>query len=389
MRTLLTFLVCTISLPVFLQAQDNYTYARTDSVSYDLYQRGDWESLYQYGQQAVAAGQDFVMLRQRMGYAAFMLGNYSASISQYEKVLKEDVYNQAAHYYIYWSRVNLNQPELAMAEIKYMNSAAIPLPQQKASLINAAGLEYSYKKTDITTRGNAGYTRFLLGARLGNVQMDQSVALYNQTINEPLLTAVNNNSKIAINQPEYYNRVHINLNRHWQLKAAWHYLYTPFNNFRYNNNLLLAGIKYYGSYLDLQADAIIGKLTDTSLQQYNLQLGLYPLGNLKLYSFSTGMIRQQAGTAFNFKQVLGVQVCPAVWIEGNITAGRFRNLAENDALYVYHAIDPNKSKAGITTYIMLKHFMVQLGYTNETRELFGTISTYTQQSITGGIIWKR
>lgn len=389
MRTLLTFLVCMISLPVFLQAQDNYTYAKTDSVSYDLYQRGDWKSLYQYGQQAVAAGQDFVLLRQRMGYAAFMLGSYSGCISQYEKVLKEDAYNQAAHYYIYWSRVNLNQPELARAEIEFMNSAAIPLPQQKPGLVNAAGLEYSYKKTDINTRGNAGYTRFLLGARLGNVQMDQSVALYNQTINEPLLTAVNNNNKIAINQPEYYNRVHINLNRHWQLKAAWHYLYTPFNNFRYNNNLLLAGIKYYGSYVDLQADAIIGKLTDTSLQQYNLQLGLYPLGNLKLYSFSTTIVRQQAGTAFNFKQVLGVQVSPAVWVEGNITVGRFRNLAENDALYVYHAIDPNKSKAGITTYIMLKHFMVQLGYTHETRELFGTTNTYTQQSITGGIIWKR
>jgi hypothetical protein len=56
---------------------------------------------------------------------------------------------------------------------------------------------------------------------------------------------------------------------------------------------------------------------------------------------------------------------------------------------VYHAIDPNKSKAGITTYIMLKHFMVQLGYAHETRELFGTTNTYTQQSITGGIIWKR
>ncbi|MBK8507045.1 MAG: hypothetical protein IPL46_35660 [Saprospiraceae bacterium] len=121
---------------------------------------------------------------------------------------------------------------------------------------------------------------------------------------------MNNNNKIAINQVEYYNRIHINLNRHWQLKAAWHYLNTPFNNFKYNNNLLLAGVKYYGSYFDLQADAIVGKLTDTSLQQYNLQLGLYPLGNLKLYSFSTGMLRQQAGSAFNFKQVLGCSSVP-------------------------------------------------------------------------------
>lgn len=218
--------------------------------------------------------------------------------------------------------------------------------------------------------------------------MDQSAAFYKQIINEPLLTAVNNNDKIAINQAEYYNRIHINLNRHWQVKAAWHYLYTPFNNFKYNNNLLMAGIKYYSSYFDLQADAVFGKLTDTSQQQYNLQLGLYPLGNLKLYSFSAAMLRQQSGSAFNFRQVLGIQVSPAIWLEGNITTGRFHNLVENDALYVYHAIDPNTAKAGITSYVMLKHFLFQLGYTHEKRALYGTTTSFTQQSITGGLIWK-
>jgi hypothetical protein len=30
----------------------------------------------------------------------------------------------------------------------------------------------------------------------------------------------------------------LNLDRHWQLKAAYHYLHTPFNNFKYNNHLL-------------------------------------------------------------------------------------------------------------------------------------------------------
>lgn len=388
MRTILICLLFAISLPVGLRAQEAFTYSRSDSISYAMYQQGAWKELLQFGKTSIAGGQDFPLLRQRMGYAAFMIKNYSACIQHYERVLLDDKFNVVAHTYIYWSRINLNQPEMARAEIKYMAEADIPASQRKANSIYALGAEYSHKQTQLNGRGNAAYTRLLLGARLGEVQMDQSFAFYKQTISEPLLTAVNNNDKIAINQVEYYNRIHINLNRHWQLKAAWHYLYTPFNNFKYNNNLLLAGVKYYGSYFDLQADAIVGKLTDTSLQQYNLQLGLYPLGNLKLYSFSTGMLNQQAGSAFNFKQVLGVQIRPSIWLEGNITAGRFHNLAENDALYVYHAIDPNTAKAGVTTYIMLKHFLFQLGYTREARELYGTTQSFTQHSITGGFIWK-
>jgi len=388
MRTLLISLLLAISLPVGLRAQDVFTYSRSDSISYALYQQGAWKELIQFGKASISGGQDFPLLRQRLGYAAFMTQNYSACIQHYERVLREDAYNQTAHTYIYWSRINLNQPEMARAEIKFMAAADIPLVQQKASRIHSVGVEYSHKQTSLSERGNASYTRLLLGARLREVHMDQSFAFYKQTISEPLLTAVNNNNKIAINQVEYYNRIHINLNRHWQLKAALHYLYTPFNNFKYNNNLLLAGVKYYDSYFDLQADAIVGKLTDTSLQQYNLQLGLYPLGNLKLYSFSTGMLRQQTGSAFNFKQVLGVQLSPAIWLEGNITAGRFHNLAENDALYVYHAIDPNTAKAGITTYILLKQIQLQLGYTHEKRALYGTNNTFTQQSITGGLLWK-
>lgn len=388
MRTRLIILVLAVGLHTGLLAQETISYSKADSISYAMYLKGDWKGLLRFGKESIAGGQDFQVLRQRMGYAAFMLGNYSACIQHYEKVLKEDQYNSMAHNYIYWSRINLNQPEIARSEIKYMATPEIPLLQKKQGSITAAGAEYSHKSTNLTQRGSADYSRMQVGARIGNVYMDQSAAFFRQTISEPLLTAVNNNNKIAINQFEYYNRIHINLDRHWQLKAAWHYLHTPFNNFKYNNNLLLAGVKYYSNYFDLQADAIAGKLTDTSFQQYNLQLGLYPMGNMKLYSFSTAMLRPQQGSAFNFKQVVGFQVAPAVWLEGNITAGRFHNLAENDALYVYHSIDPNTSKAGITSYILLKHFLVQLGYTFEKRELYSTATTFNQHSITGGIIWK-
>ncbi len=371
-------------------AQKNFSFAAVDSQSYALYEKAQWKTLLIYGKEAIANNQDFVLLRMRMGYAAFMLGNYSESIKQYEVILKEDTYNTTAHYYIYWSRVNLNQPEMAMAEVKFLTAGMIADKKMKAAALTNAGIELSYKQSSVISRGNSIYARVGLGNRFSHgLHMQQSVATYQQKISEPLLTAVTKNTSININQLEYYNRVMINLNRNWQLKTAYHYIYTPFNNFTYHNHLLLFGVKYNGTYFDIQADAIIGKITDTSTQQYNLQLGLYPLGNLNLYSFSTASLRKQKESAFNLRQVIGVKLLKQIWLEGNITIGEFHNYTENDALYVYNAIDINKQKAGITSYISLNEKLTaQLGYTYEQRQLFGTTINFNQHSITGGLSWK-
>lgn len=389
-------LITTTILAFFLAAtaataQQDYSFVTVDSTTYALYEKAAWKELLIYGKDAIANNQDFSYLRLRLGYAAFMTGNYAEALRHYKKVLQEDSYNSTAHYFIYWSRINLNQPELAMAEIKYLSPGMLPGKNTNPAAITGVELEFSYKQTTAASRQNPLYARFGLGNRFGyGVHMQQSIATYQQKISEPLLTAVTNNANININQFEYYNRLLFNLGRGWQLKTAWHYLYTPFNNFKYNNHLVLAGLKYNGNYFDLQADAVLGTLTDTSQQQYNLQLGLYPLGNFNLYSFSTASIRQREGeSAFNFRQVLGVKIIKNIWLEGHITAGEFRNLAENDALYVYHAIDPNKSKAGITSYIFLGGTTIlQLGYTHEKRQLFGTTTTFQQHSITGGLSWK-
>ena len=374
-------------LPVI--AQNEFSFTRVDSLSYSLYERGEWKSLLLYGKKAIANQQDFLLLRLRLGYATFMLKNYSEAIKQYNAVLKEDSYNSTAHYFIYWSRINLNQPEIAMAEVKLLAPGVLPENKYQPFALSGAEAEVSFKKADSASRGKPLYARVGIGNRFSNsFHMQQSLATYQQTLNEPLFTAVSNSDKINISQFEYYNRMMINLDRRWQLKAAYHYLYTPFNNFTYQNHLLLAGVKYYGGYFDIQADAIIGRLTDTATKQYNFQLGFYPFGNLNLYSFSTASVRQRQGSAFNFRQVLGAKVYKNSWLEGNITLGRFQSLAENDALYVYNSVDPDKMKAGITGYFIFGKTIAQLGYTFEQKEFFSTANTYNQHSITGGLSWK-
>ena len=390
-RKLITIFIFTLASGSKVKAQQSISFEEANVKSYELYQKADWKALLDYGKAYVAESPDFILLRLRMGYAASMLNNFSEALKQYEAVLKKDSYNETAHYYSWLCRKYLNQSELADAHLKYFSKELMQKEKLQSFAVTQIGTEVSYKSTELTPRGNGIYARLDLHMRLyRNINMYHAIAIYNQSIAEPKLPTIINNSNIDINQKEYYNKTIINLNKKWQLVAAYHYLYTPFNNLTYNSNIGLVGIKYNSHYFTIQADGIFGKITDTSLQQYNLQLGLYPLGNLNLYSFSTASFSNRNNkTTFNLKQVLGAKLMKFLWLEGNATLGSFSNFMENDALYVYNAIDKNKFKAGATAYITLNSkITAQLGYTFEQRELFKSINTFNQHSITGGLSCK-
>ncbi len=378
------------SIDFTVYAQQPTTQEQVDIKSYALYEKGSWKELLQYGKASAKEGQDFLLLRLRMAYASFMLGNYSEAISQYDHVLKQDGENATAHYYKFLCRTYLSQSELAGAEIKYLSKEAIEELKLKKVAFTRAGTEVSYKITDYATRQNGLYAAVHAGLQLGwNVTMFQSVALFNQTISEPKFIYVTDNNNIAINQKQYYNRTTINLNNKWQVKLAYHYLHTPFNNYSYNNHVGLVGIKYTDAYYDVQADAIASRLTDTTRQQYDATLGLYPLGNLNLYFLSTGSLRTYNGSAFNLKQVVGFKVMKYTWLEFNGTFGKFTNLAENDALYIFNAVDRNTIKAGTTLYVNpSQHIILHAGYTFEQREIYKSSILFNQHSITGGLTWK-
>ncbi len=371
-----------------VQAQEPSAYETALAKSYELYEKGDWKGLLQYGKDYLQREPDFILLRLRMGYAAFMSGNYSEALRQYEAVLKKDSYNETAHYYSWLCRKYLNQAEQAGAHMPYLSAAVKEQEKIRSFAFTKAGAELSFKSTPQPGRGNGLYTRFDVHTRIAPaIHMQHSFAVFNQTIAEPKFATVINNNRIAINQREYYNKTTINLNRRWQLLGAYHYLYTPFNNYVYNNQTGLAGIRYNGSFVSIQADAVFGKLTDTGFIQFNARVEWLPQGNLDFYVFTTASVSNREGvTRFNLKPVLGAKIISRVWLEANATLGTFSNFVENDGLYVYNAIDPNRLKAGMTAYFSLtRRCNAQLGYTFENRTLFQTKQTFQQHSITGGI----
>lgn len=378
-------------------AQTTWSYDEVNTKSYALYEKNAWKELLHYGREAIAAKQDFKLLRLRLGYAAFMLENYSEALNQYEQVLINDSYNATAHYYIWLCRKYLNQHDLADHELAFFSKEDLAKEKLTKLAFTQVGIEASLKTTDNTLRGNTNYEKLEISNRFGwNIHMTQAVALFNQNIYfvniprpgfpPPPITYRTS----SINQTEYYNRLTINLGRNWQVKGAYHYTYTPVDNNTFQNKTVFGALKYYNTYFDFQASANFSTVSDTSISQYDAQLGIYPFGNLSLYSFSTAIIRNRpSGSAFNFRQILGVQVAKKIWVEANVTLGKFSDLFENDAMYIYNQIDPNQFKGGLTAYASLSpKCVLAIGYTLEQRIISNTTNTFNQHSITGGLSWK-
>ena len=376
------------------RTQDVLSYEAVNIQSYALYEKGSWKELLEYGKNAVAIGQDFTLLRLRMGYAAFMSSDFSQAIIQYEQVLKNDSFNSTAHYYIWLCRTYLNQTELANLQLPFLSDEVLGKEKKQGIVITGAALESSFKTTDLIARGNTFFQYLGVQNRFGSkLTMDMAGSYFNQSIKTvptgappagPLKTS-------SINQTEYYNKLTFNVHPHWQLKAAYHYANTVFDVSTYQNHAVFAALKYHGNYFDLQVEGIYSNMFDTSISQASLQLGYYPMGNMNLYGISTAIIRNRPlESGFNFKQVIGAKVYKGVWLEANATFGKFKDLFENDAKYLYNAPDKNQFKGGLVSYISLSpKCTLELGYTLEQRALVNNpTNLFTQHSITGGLSWK-
>jgi hypothetical protein len=368
------------------QAQAPASEIEADVKSLELYNNAQWKELLTYGRSAIAAGIDFPLLRMRTGYSAFMVGNYSQSLLQYKKALQSDSTNDIARYYCYLNNLYLNNLSVARYYAANLPTATRDADKIHRSKLTSIQAEYSFKAPDNASRGNAQYGRIGATAQLGyKTELDVSGAFYSQAISETKLTGVANSSNINISQKEFYAKLVVAASGNISIIGGYHYLYTPFNNLIYNNNIGIVGIKLHTPYVNFQGTANIGNIGDTTFQQYNGTITIYPLGNLKLYAIS----RVSAGEDITFSQVAGVNIFKGVWLEGNVVFGQYKTLLENDALYVYNDIDTKKLKAGGSVYFTLsKHLTGSANYTLERKLKYNTTNNYfNQHSITGGLTW--
>ncbi len=383
-KRLLTLFICGL---LFYDSHAQVTQTEADIHSLNLFNEANWKALQTYGKENISAGIDFPLLSMRTGYAAFMLGNYGQSLKQYKKVLDADPTNSIALYYVYLNNLYLNN--ITAARYYAGKLPAETKASEKIQPYRLSGVdgEFSYKIPDDSSRGNVTYGRIGFSIQLGyKLELQQSGALFNQQLSEPLLTRVTNNRNINNKQKEYYAKLTYAASGSVALIGGYHYIYTPFNNLLYNNNLFFGGLKYISPFVQLKAMAASGRMINTIYNQVDLTVSLYPMGNTKLYTIS----RAAYGDAFTFSQVAGYRIAKQLWLEGHMTLGQYNNLLENDALYVFNDIDKKHFKAGASIYILVaKKSLLSFNYTFDQKLRYRTNNTYFyQHSLNTAISWK-
>ncbi len=388
--TILCLVICLMKT-ASVHAQAPTDFQETERRSFDFYLKGSWKELLNFGRSAVTNGHDYLNLRLRMGYAAFMTGHYTEAIRQYESALGFDSYNTTAHEFLYFSRKYLGQSDIGAFYAPFLSAATITAEGLDRPVLTEAGGEFSRKLTDVLDRGDHSYGQVTGTIRFGpRIHMQQMISGFGQPINEPLLATATGSTSIRVNQTGLYNKIRINIARNRQVVGAIHYLSTSFGPLQYQNLLAMAGFKWYGYQVNIQADAMFGRMTDTAMQQANVTLQYLPKGNMDLYGITVLSVHHRTKTGVNLRQVLGAKILDNTWLEGHATIGSFRNFAENDGLYIYNSIDEDRVKTGLTAYRLMKGgLLLQVGYTLEQRSRFGRNETYLQHSITGGISWRK
>jgi hypothetical protein len=364
--------------------QANETMEQVENRSLNLLNAAQWKELVKYGKENIAAGNDFTLLRMRVGYASFILGNYSQSLLQYKKVLKEEPDNNVALYYVYLNNLYLNNTSAAKYYAAKLPDETKVLEQIKATKISGVQAEFSSKMPDDTARRKAQYARVGLNLDLGyRFQLQQSLAYYTLLVNTPI--GGNRVTYARLQQPEYYAKLVYAATGQLFMIGAYHFISDRFPDTTIYSHIFLGGVKYSHPYFSVQVDGSFGKFF-VNYAQYDGIISVYPLGNLNLYSIS----RISMGSQTNFTQVLGAKVRKGLWLEGNTTIGSADYLFDNDALYVKNDADPLLFRCGASAYTMLsKKCLLTLNYTFEQKQQYQNLNHYFyQHSINGGLTWK-
>lgn len=367
-------------LPFTLKAQQALTYHSVDSLTYRYYMNGNWNELIKTGKQALAQNIDFEWLRQRMGYAYFIKADYYASQKQYEKALK---FNESyiSHEYLYYCGLNTGNP----ANARYHASNLSPEVKEKlkiteSEVISSIDLEYNYKTSNYAERSNPSYMRAGINSWLGyRVSLYQSVSNYKQVIDSS-----------AIKQTDYLASLNWSLNSHTSLTAAYHYLSTSVERYKYPGHLVYGSLNTRINRYSFGFNGSFFRYNLSSTIQVGMNAGLAVPGKSGLY-FNTafnGLLDQNTPRLI-FSQIAGIRVFKSVWAQGLITLGNIQNYTDQGGLYVYNSLDPTVIRTGGSLFWYAGKKITFYGnYLYDTKQVEQTTNQYIQQSFLGGIIWK-
>jgi hypothetical protein len=195
-------------------AQDSVSLVSTDLITFDLYEKQEWDELIRYGESALGRNEDFYYLRYRLGVARFTKAQYRLALYQFEKAwsMQQGDSNLAA--YISYCRLYTGQYAQALRVRKW-------IPVSKSQSLQSSPLFFYNMEAGIKLSSvdslyqTMSYAQGGLGLRVGN-----AMTVYGA------VSALSQKAYYGeLSQQELYLGVQVPLGRGWLIAPAAHYIH--------------------------------------------------------------------------------------------------------------------------------------------------------------------
>jgi hypothetical protein len=168
--------------------------------------------------------------------------------------------------------------------------------------------------------------------------------------------------------------------------------------------MAFVGISKNLQLLDVGATLYLGEINGGRQVQSDLQLTLFPMGNLNLYTYSALSFQSQrfgenpSTNRLIFNQEIGTKLTDFLWVEGYGTIGSLENYVTKQGVVVFNRLDQIDQRWGGRLMLLPQsNWKLTLDFTHfSTSSRFRSFSiseeqnqqTYQQQSLTAILSWK-
>lgn len=380
----LIFLMLMINVICYGQQK---SFSNADSLTYQLYLSGKWDELITEGEAAIVTGIDYKFLRQRLGYAYFVKGDYFKAAAHLNKALKYDSFDQFTLEYL-WLSYQYTGKEDFTGEIEknMFPDLRKKLSVKRFSPVSSFELEYNYKFSGSGFRSDAQYYRAGIATKLAfGAYLDQSVSGYSQTVSVNFTDA---SPTFTIKQPEYFAALRFDVTDKLILRSAYHYISTHSGSSITKGHLFLLGISPDLNRFIFGLNCSLIRYSGVDTWQPELLAGYVFPGRSSFYAKgSVAALLSSGESHIILSPQVGLQLTEGLWLEGHASFGRMNLYNDFNGLYVYNSYDPMKMRSGAgITYYVNNRLALWLTYSTEKKEYYNYSSnTYKQFSYLGGL----
>lgn len=363
----------------------------TEKETYRLYTEKKWDSLIVAGKQALDAGIDYYYLRMRVGIAQYEKKQYRLAQIHFRKATEFNSSDELALEYLYYSHLFSGQLEEAQKTTKKFSKDLKKRLELKKHPLEVLFAEGGIKRNSASSSPLSYLQCGLRHQFTKNASLTHAYSIFRMNISGfvPGLFVQN----------QYYLKATIPLGQNWLFSPSVHWIskkFTPeqitvvYKETILPSRLFSATVRKTFPLADVGVSAsyLIEENLSPVLQQ-QVFLRYFPFANNKLHITVNGYSTEDKNTGSGyFSKSLSVAIFPLSKMQLSLSylSNKSIYLNEENGYIVNNSPDLTTSRISLLSeFFMNRHFAIYVFLARENKAQQTTNSTYTYNSIFGGL----